>query len=87
MKQLITSIQAPSGNPVSEIAKMLENVPDKLLLIQRIRLSRLKLGSVLERFESFEPDPSALEQLNEHSDNIALEIDTLIESIRNMMGR
>ena len=84
---MVTSIETLRDASLSEIAKMLENTPYRHVIAQRIRLSRLKLGSVLERLEAFEPGPGALERLNDHSESIALEIDSLLETIREIMGR
>jgi hypothetical protein len=84
---MITSLSTLRDASLSEITKMVENTPNNYILVQRFRLSRLKLGSVLERLEAFEPGPGALERLNDHSESIACEIDSLIETIREIMGR
>ena len=84
---MIKSIEALREASLVEIAKMLEDTPNRHVLVQRIRLSRLKLGSVLERLEVFEPGPGALQRLNEHSESIAFEIDSLIETTREITGR
>ena len=86
MRMATREITSP-GESVHDLAKVLGKIPDKHLLMQRIRLSRLKLGSILERLDSFEPGPPELEQLREHSENAAFEIDTLIQAIRKMTRR
>jgi hypothetical protein len=84
---MITPLETLGDASLREITHMLENTPKKHVLVQRIRLSRLKLGSVLERLDAFEPGPAGLERLNEHSESMALEIDSLIETIREIVGR
>ena len=84
---MITSLETLRDASISEITKLLENTPNKHVLVQQIRLSRLKLGSVLERLEAFEPGPGAFERLNEHSESITMEIDSLIKTTREIMGR
>ena len=86
MQMATRKITSP-GESVHDLAKVLGKIPDKHLLMQRIRLSRLKLGSILERLDSFEPGPPELELLREHSENAAFEIDTLIQAIREMTRR
>src|SRR4051812_12570991 len=71
---------------LTAIANMLDNLPSGYLIMQRIRLSRVKLGSALERLESFEPGPVALGELQDHSENIAFQIDSLIQAICELMG-
>jgi hypothetical protein len=71
---------------VGEIAKMVEPGPDLQLVMHHIRLSRLKLGSVLDRLETFEPGPEAAQRLRDHADAIAYEIDTMVEGVRELMG-
>jgi hypothetical protein len=65
---------------------MLDNPPNLKTVVQKIRLSRLKLGSLLERFESFEPGQPALEALNNHADSIDFEIDAFVEAACKLMG-
>jgi hypothetical protein len=84
---MITPPETLGDASLREITYMLENTPKKHVLVQRIRLSRLKLGAVLERLEAFEPGPEALERLNESSESMALEIDNLIETVREIVGR
>jgi hypothetical protein len=70
-----------------EIIKMANNAPSKLTVLQLIRLSRMKLGYALDQLENFEPAPNALEQLHDHAESIAGEIDALVRSIQQFTGR
>jgi hypothetical protein len=84
---MTTSTTVLRDDSIHEITKMVNNAPNKLSVFQLIRVSRIKLGSALERLENFEPSPTALDQLHEHAENIACEIDALVRSIQQFTGR
>ncbi len=71
---------------LGEIVTMVEPSPELQLVLRHIRLSRLKLGSVLERLEAFEPGAAAVQRLRDHADAAAYEIDSLADAVREMMG-
>jgi hypothetical protein len=65
---------------------MVERQPDVFTIVQQIRLCRLKLGSVLNRLENFEPGPEALESLRDCSDDVTHEVRVLVETLQRLMG-
>jgi hypothetical protein len=75
----------PMGKMSSCFAPMIEQQFDLESILQQIRLSRLKLGSVLERLENFEPGAEAMNQLQDHADGVAIEIQLFIETLRQLM--
>ena len=84
---MITTINMSHDDSVHDIIKMANNTSDKLLILQTIRVSRMKLGCALEQLENFEPGANALEQLYDHAENVAAEIDALIRTTQQFMGR
>lgn len=56
-------------------------------LLQQVRMMRLKLGCILDRLEAFEPGREAFEQLLNHTDYIAAEVDSLDETVQQFMGK
>jgi hypothetical protein len=83
--QTMTSI-ASHHTTISKIVPMLDNPPNIQSIVQQVRLSRMKLGSVLERIEAIEPSPVALEELDIHAENVGLEIDALIDTLDKLMS-
>ena len=72
------------GDRLNAITRMVERPTDIQSVIQQIRLSRLKLGSASDRLEHFEPDSNALALLSDHTVNVTLEIDILVETIQQL---
>ena len=87
MKRMTASITMTHDDSICEIIKMANNAPSKLSVLQLIRLSRMKLGCALDGLERFEPAPNALEQLHDHADIIAYEVDAFVRSIQQFTGR
>jgi hypothetical protein len=50
-------------------------------IVQQIRKSRAKLGSILEWLESTEQDPDSLQELYECSESIRAEVDRFVVTI------
>lgn len=69
------------------IVKMNEPRADLESVLRELRVSRLKLGSILEQLENFEPGPAAIEQMHTCCDSIADEIDHLGDTIRQLMSK
>jgi hypothetical protein len=65
---------------------MVERTTDVNTIAQQIRLCRLKLGSALNRLESYQPNDAEVERIGEHVDDISNEIRLLITSLQRMMG-
>jgi hypothetical protein len=85
---MITSMTTSREDSIYEIKTMINsNTPNHLSILQLIRLSRIKLGCVLDQLENFEPSPNALEQLHSHAENITCEIDALLRSTQQFLGR
>ena len=84
---MITSINMSHDDSIHDIIKMANNMSDKLSVLQSVRVSRMKLGCALEQLENFEPGANALEELYDHAENVAAEIDALIRTTQQFMGR
>jgi hypothetical protein len=74
-----------SGDCLDAIAEMVEHNTDLQYVVQQARLSRLKMGSILERLESLEPDLETLERLRDHTESIAYEVDCFALVLRELM--
>jgi hypothetical protein len=70
-----------------QMIKTIHDAPSKLSVLQSIRMSRIRLGCALEQLENFEPGPGAIEQLHDHAENVAAEIDALIRTTQQFVGR
>jgi hypothetical protein len=75
------------GNCFNENLEMVELKKDFHSVLQQVRVLRLELGSVLDQLESFEPGPEALEKLLSQTENIAMEVDSLNDIVRQLMGK
>jgi hypothetical protein len=53
-------------------------------VVQKVRLSRMKLGSILERLDSFEQGSAALEELDNYAESLGLEIDAFVDALREL---
>jgi hypothetical protein len=82
------SIPKPTVPRISSdiLTNMIEKPHDVQTLIEHIRLTRIKLGSVLERLENFEPGQDALGELRDYAERVAIETQLLSETLRRMMG-
>jgi hypothetical protein len=76
-----------SGDCFGAILQMVEQKSDLESVLQQLRLYRLKLGSILDQLETFEPGPEALDQLRFHSDGIGTEVDSLNDIVRQLLGK
>ncbi len=65
---------------------MVERQANSDTIIQKIRLSRLKLSSVLNRLENHELGPTKLKLVGDRTDEVSNEIRLLVETIQRMMG-
>jgi hypothetical protein len=63
---------------------MVNRKTDVDTIVQQIRLCRLKLGSALNRLESYEPSSEEIKRIGEHVDDISNEIQLLIASLQRM---
>jgi len=63
------------------IARMVERDPDIRSIRRSLHVSRLKLGAAIERIESG-PLPTAPQQIQDHAESVAFEIDALVEAFR-----
>jgi hypothetical protein len=69
------------------IAHMLERETTLQTVLEQARLSRLKLGSILDRLESLPLDADDLDQLREQAETVAFEVDNLVVLTRTMLER
>jgi hypothetical protein len=67
-------------------SQMVDHKTDLETIVQQIRLCRLKLGSALNRLESYQPTPEETELIREHTDDISNDIRLLITALQRMMG-
>ena len=74
------------GECPETFTQMIENPPSLDLILQQIRLSRMKLGSVLERLESFDPNSGGIPQFHDHAECVAIEVQLMIETLRQLSG-
>ncbi len=65
-----------------EIIRMVNRDPSKEIFVEKIRQSRVKLGAILERLESFQFRPEELEQLRDQVEAIAFEVDNAVVLMR-----
>ena len=65
-----------------EIIRMVSRDPSKEIFIEKVRQSRVKLGAILERLESFQFRPDELEQLRDQVEAIAFEVDNAVVLMR-----
>ena len=65
---------------IQEINKLVDHRLSKPSMLQLMRESRLKLGYVLDRLETFEPAPNGFVELHAQAETIACEIDDLVLS-------
>jgi hypothetical protein len=65
-----------------EIIRMVNRDPSKEVFVEKIRQSRVKLGAILERLESFQFRPDELEQLRDQVEAIAFEVDNAVVLMR-----
>jgi hypothetical protein len=65
-----------------QIIRMVNREPSKEVFVQKIRQSRVKLGAILERLESFQFRPDELEQLRDQVEAIAFEVDNAVILMR-----
>ena len=84
---MTTSIAMSHDDTIPEIIKLINKAPNRLAAIHLLRASRTKLGCALEQLESIEPAQQHLEQLLDHAASIACEIDVLLRSIQQFVGR
>jgi hypothetical protein len=84
---MITSVTMSREDSIHEIIKLVNSPPNKFSVLQSIRVARMKLGCALEQLEDFEPAPSALEQLHDHAEHIADQIDDLLRTTHQFLGR
>lgn len=84
---MIASTNMSREDSIHEIIKMVNSPPNKFSVHQSIRVSRMKLGCALDQLENFEPAPSALEQLQDHAEHIAGQIDDLLRTIQQFLGQ
>jgi hypothetical protein len=78
---------ATMASPVTmsnKFVPMLDQPVDLRSVVQKVRLSRLKLGSILERLESFERGPAALKELDNYAESLGLEIDVFVDALRKL---
>ena len=71
----------------SAIPAMLERTTDLKYLLQQVRISRIRLGSILDRLENIESDEATLERLRDHAECVAYEIECLGMVLRNLSDR
>jgi hypothetical protein len=55
-------------------------------VIQKVRLCRLKLSSVLNRLENHELRPKELKLIDDRTEEVSNEIRLLVETIQRLMG-
>jgi hypothetical protein len=75
------------GDCFGAILQMVEQKNDLDSVLQQLRVFRLRLGSVLDQLETFEPGPEALGQLCCQTDTIGMEMDSLSEIVRQLLGK
>src|SRR5262245_34426371 len=91
LEDVSKAMQTLQVNPTKAIRPILdvmeERQPDISTIVQQIRLCRLKLGSVLNRLENFEPEPVALELLRDCADDVSNEVRVLVETLQRLMSQ
>ena len=75
-----------SDNNLDVLTNIIAKQYDAQMLVEDIRLTRIRLGTVLERLENFVPDQDAMDELRYHAESVATETQDLIDSLRRMMG-
>ena len=80
-----TQAMNTSDSAADVITSIISRKYDVQTLVEDIRLTRIRLGTALERLENFVPDNGALDELRYHAESVAIETRYLNESLRRMM--
>jgi hypothetical protein len=75
-----------SASTLDELTSIISQKYDVQTLLKDIRLTRIRLGTALERLENFVPDQDGLDELRYHAESVAIETQHLNESLRRIMG-
>jgi hypothetical protein len=75
-----------SDSTLDLLTRIISQKYDVQTLVEDIRLTRIRLGTALERLEDFVPDQDGLDELRYHAESVAIETQHLNESLRRMMG-
>jgi hypothetical protein len=83
---MITTNSTIEETSPSAILELMTGQSDRQSLLQYLRLARLKLGSAIERLETYEACPDAVPLLSEQCEYVAFQVDSILETIHRATG-